>query len=87
MPTLRRSGFLADWSLLDGPERASMLTAGLVGVAVWLYCWAQYGFLFGFGLGWIPAAIVAYLALALAPLVWLAATAMAAWLVWVVWSQ
>jgi hypothetical protein len=27
--------------------------------AAWFYCAATYGFLFGFGLGWLPAGILA----------------------------
>jgi len=44
----------------------------LVGLAVfaacWLYCIAEYGFLLGGGLGWIPSAIAAGLAALLWPL-------------------
>ncbi len=28
-------------------------------ICAWIYCWARYGFLFGFGLGWLPAALLA----------------------------
>lgn len=28
-------------------------------LGAWGYCVAEYGFLFGFGLGWLPAAILA----------------------------
>ncbi|MFL6843880.1 MAG: hypothetical protein ACJ8ER_03250 [Allosphingosinicella sp.] len=28
-------------------------------VGAWIYCAVTYGFLFGFGLGWLPAAILA----------------------------
>jgi len=31
-------------------------------LAVWIYCAVTYGFLLGFGLGWIPALILALLA-------------------------
>ena len=30
-------------------------------LAVWIYCTVTYGFLLGFGLGWIPAIILALL--------------------------
>ena len=30
-------------------------------LAVWIYCAVTYGFLLGFGLGWIPALIIALL--------------------------
>lgn len=26
--------------------------------AAWIYCMSEYGFLFGFGLGWLPALIL-----------------------------
>ena len=28
-------------------------------IAAWIYCMATYGFLFGFGLGWLPSGILA----------------------------
>ena len=41
-------------------------------VAAWVYCTLHYGFLFGFGLGWLPAsmlaAIVGVLSLLVSPL-------------------
>ena len=52
---------------------------GLLGGAVtfigaWIYCMSEYGFLFGFGLGWLPAAILAVMVgFALRYLWWLAA--------------
>ena len=36
-------------------------SAGLTFIASWIYCISEYGFLFGFGLGWLPAAILAVL--------------------------
>lgn len=39
------------------------LLGGLAAIASflgsWIYCCATYGFLFGFGLGWLPSAILA----------------------------
>jgi hypothetical protein len=35
------------------------LTGPATLLAVWIYCAATYGFLLGFGLGWIPALILA----------------------------
>jgi hypothetical protein len=35
------------------------ISAGMTFIAAWIYCTATYGFLFGFGLGWIPSAILA----------------------------
>ena len=35
--------------------------AALTFIASWIYCMSAYGFLFGFGLGWLPSAILAVL--------------------------
>ena len=37
------------------------LTGPATLLAVWIYCAVTYGFLLGFGLGWIPAVILALL--------------------------
>ena len=45
---------------------------GVVGVTfivAWIYCIANYGFLLGVGLGWLPAAITALSVDAASPLV------------------
>ncbi len=34
----------------------------VVFIATWIYCIAEYGFLFGVGLGWLPAFILGILA-------------------------
>lgn len=39
-------------------------------IGSWWYCAANYGFLLGFGLGWLPAAIAAAIAGALSALLW-----------------
>ncbi len=39
-------------------------------IGSWWYCAANYGFLLGFGLGWLPAAIAAAIAGGLAALLW-----------------
>lgn len=41
----------------------------LVFVGSWILCIANYGFLFGVGLGWLPSIIVASLAAVLWPLI------------------
>ncbi|HEX8573091.1 MAG TPA: hypothetical protein VF759_10100 [Allosphingosinicella sp.] len=40
---------------------AAVLGALATFLGAWVYCAATYGFLFGFGLGWLPAAILAAL--------------------------
>lgn len=36
-------------------------TAAITFFSSWIYFTAQYGFLFGFGLGWVPSVILAFL--------------------------
>lgn len=43
-------------------DRPGLVAAGLTFVGAWGYCVATSGFLLGFGLGWLPAAIAAFLA-------------------------
>lgn len=38
------------------------ITAFIVFIGSWVYCIAEYGFLLGVGLGWLPSIIVAYIA-------------------------
>ena len=40
----------------------SILVGTLVFVGSWIYYIASFGFVFGFGLGWLPAALIAILA-------------------------
>jgi hypothetical protein len=47
----------------------AVLTGGIVFIGSWIYCIAEYGFLFGVGLGWLPSIIVAVIAGALWPLI------------------
>lgn len=47
---------------------AGLVIGGLVFLGAWLYCSITYGFLLGFGLGWLPSAILAWLATRLWPL-------------------
>jgi hypothetical protein len=37
------------------------IIASTVFFGTWAYCAMQYGFLFGFGLGWLPALIVTFI--------------------------
>jgi hypothetical protein len=37
----------------------------------WIYCASTYGFLFGFGLGWLPSGILAAIVCVLVMLLWL----------------
>ncbi len=40
------------------PYMGMMVIGGLTFLITWIACAAHYGFLFGFGLGWIPAYIL-----------------------------
>lgn len=46
------------------------IVAFITFIGSWWYCAANYGFLLGFGLGWLPAAIAAAIAGALTALLW-----------------
>jgi hypothetical protein len=46
------------------------ITALIVFVGGWWYCAATYGFLFGFGLGWLPSGIAAAMAFFAVKLLW-----------------
>lgn len=45
------------------------IVAGLVFFVTWAYCCFTYGFLFGFGLGWLPAAILCLIAIPTWPVI------------------
>ena len=50
---------------LEKEQRASgcgYVTGFVVFAGAWIYCMNEYGFLFGFGLGWLPAGILAAMA-------------------------
>lgn len=53
------------------------ITAFITFVGSWIYCIAEYGFLLGVGLGWLPSIIVAAIAGALWPLIALIAIGIA----------
>ncbi len=49
-----------------------LISAGIwliVFVGAWTYCTGEYGFLLGFGLGWLPAGILATICATVWPLV------------------
>ena len=53
-------------------ENGAAITAVIVFIGAWIYCIAEYGFLLGVGLGWLPSAIVAGIAAMLWPFIALA---------------
>jgi hypothetical protein len=53
-PNPRKGGY---YLVIGGILGALIGTVTFIGV--YIYCIASYGFLFGFGLGWIPSGIVA----------------------------
>ena len=80
-----------------GSWRLGIIVALTTFVTAWVYCTIHYGFLFGFGLGWLPAGMLAAIvgtvswlvsllltALWRDPelLVWLPLALLAAWLIW-----
>jgi hypothetical protein len=46
------------------------LTGPVTLLAVWIYCAVIYGFLLGFGLGWIPALVLALLVVVATIFLW-----------------
>lgn len=46
------------------------VSSTLVFLASWVYCFSEYGYLMGVGLGWLPSIIVALIAYALIRLLW-----------------
>jgi hypothetical protein len=58
-----------DWYFLIGN-----LIGGLGAIVAffggWWYCAATYGFLFGFGLGWLPSSILAVISFFALKLLW-----------------
>ena len=54
-----------DWIYPVGAYITGLITF----VVTWIYCIATYGFLFGFGLGWLPSIILAYILGLLWPLI------------------
>jgi hypothetical protein len=47
-----------------------LLVALVTFVGGWWYCASEYGFLFGFGLGWLPSAILAAMAYLSVKVLW-----------------
>jgi len=57
---MRTGGPLARNRVLDvGGGLLGIIAALIIFVAAWAYCTIHYGFLFGFGLGWLPAGMLA----------------------------
>jgi hypothetical protein len=46
------------------------ISSVLIFIGSYVYCIATYGFLFGVGLGWLPSAIVAFIAFGVVWLLW-----------------
>ena len=56
----RRKGELSwDRVFNGGSWRLAIIVALTTLVTAWVYCTIHYGFLFGFGLGWLPAGMLA----------------------------
>jgi len=46
-------------SYRDIGDGIAIIVAAITFIGTYIYCAATYGFLFGFGLGWLPSAILA----------------------------
>lgn len=49
-----------------------LVTGFIAFVVLWIYCIAEYGFLLGVGLGWLPSSIIAVIVGYLWPLILIA---------------
>lgn len=63
--TLQGANFMSE----EDYELGVKITSWIVFIGSWIYCIAEYGFLFGVGLGWLPSLIVAVIAGLLWPLI------------------
>lgn len=63
----------------------------LIGLATFLgayiYCISTYGFLFGFGLGWIPSGILAFIIGHVVRFIWPLLVAFVIWITWMVFAK
>ncbi|MBB3693025.1 hypothetical protein [Sphingomonas sp. BK580] len=46
------------------------ISAAIAFFGAWVYCMYTYGFLLGFGFGWVPSAILALFAYAVGRIMW-----------------
>lgn len=52
----------ASYQIRDPDKRVAIIFACIIFLLSWSYCIYEYGYLFGFGLGWIPSIISAFIA-------------------------
>ena len=55
--------------ITDFDRLTSLFFSVVIFLFSWYYCISEYGYLFGFGLGWIPSAISAFIGFFLFPYV------------------
>lgn len=58
-----------EWYLAIG-EVLGLIVGTLVFFGCWAYCAGTYGFLFGFGMGWLPSSILAFIFRVVAKYLW-----------------
>lgn len=71
---------------MDDYEKGAYIVGGIAFVIAWIYAIASYGFFLGVGLGWLPAAVIGFIAGVLWPLVLFAAAILLFLFVWAVRS-
>jgi hypothetical protein len=54
----------------DNTVAVAVVVKIIVFIGAWGWCALHYGFLFGFGLGWLPAGILAAIAASVAAVIW-----------------
>lgn len=57
----------------------ALITGFITFIGSWIYCIAEYGYLLGVGLGWLPSIIVAVIVGTLWPLIFLAGLGLFLW--------
>lgn len=64
---------------LETGWRVGFVTAPLSFIGSWIYCISEYGYLLGFGLGWLPSAILAAIVFGLTIVLWLPGLLLLLW--------
>lgn len=69
---------------MDDYEKGAYIVGGIAFVIAWIYAIASYGFFLGVGLGWLPAAVIGFIAGILWPIVLFALALLLLFFVWAV---
>lgn len=67
---------------LETGWRVGFVTAPLSFIASWIYCVSEYGYLLGFGLGWLPSLILAAIVFGITIVMWLPGLLLLLWVLY-----